>query len=176
MPETVSLITGASRGIGRATALALAAAGSRVALGGRDEAALAETSKLVTGAGGEALICPLDVTSDSSVKKCVAAVIEHWGRLDHLINNAGMTRDGLLLRARSDDWQAVVDTNLGGVFRTSRAVLPTMVRARWGRIINMASVIGETGNPGQTVYAPARQVSSVSPSPWPGRSPAAPSR
>lgn len=152
----VSLVTGASRGIGRATAVRLAADGGRIALGGRDHDALQATAELVRQAGGEPLPLVLDVTSADSVKEGVARVISEWGGLDHLINNAGMTRDALLMRARPDDWQAVIDTNLGGVYRVSREVVPRMLKARTGRIVSLTSVIGETGNPGQTVYSASK--------------------
>ena len=152
----ISLVTGASRGIGRATAVALAARGARVALGGRDEEALAETARQIDEAGGEARVVRLDVTSDEAVKAAVEGLLDVWGRIDHLVNNAGMTRDGLMLRARTTDWQAVIDTNLGGTFRVSRAVLRPMLKARAGRIVNLSSVIGEMGNSGQTIYAASK--------------------
>ena len=154
--DKVSLVTGASRGIGRATATALGAAGARVALGGRDEAALAETAELVESAGGEALRLSMDVTSEDSVVGAVAEALEAWGRIDHLVNNAGMALDGLLMRFRPADWDKVVETNLGGAYRVTRHVLPAMVRARTGRIVNLASVIGEIGNAGQTAYGASK--------------------
>lgn len=154
--DKISLVTGASRGIGRAVAINLAARGARVALGGRDEKALAETARQVNEAGGEARVVHLDVTSDEAVTDAVQSIIQAWGRIDHLINNAGMTRDGLLIRARTTDWQAVIDTNLGGTFRVSRAVLRPMLKARSGRIVNVSSVIGEMGNSGQTLYAASK--------------------
>jgi len=153
---TVSLVTGASRGIGRAVAVALAGRGGRVAIGGRDEAALAETARLVAEAGGEARMVVLEVTDEDSIERGVSGVLEAWGRIDHLVNNAGVARDALLLRVRSADWQAVLDTNLGGAMRLSRAVLPAMLRARAGRIVNIGSVIGEIGNAGQTAYAASK--------------------
>ena len=152
----ISLVTGASRGIGRATALALAARGARVALGGRDEEALAETAHRIGEAGGEARVVPLDVTSEAAAGRAVKNVLESWGSIDHLVNNAGITRDGLLLRARAEDWQAVIDTNLGGTLRVTRAVLRSMLKARAGRIVNVSSVIGEMGNSGQTVYGASK--------------------
>jgi len=152
----VSLVTGASRGIGRATAVRLAADGGRVALGGRDQEALEATAEQVREAGGESLILSLDVTSADSVKEGVARIIADWGAIDHLVNNAGVSRDALLMRARPEDWQAVIDTNLGGVYRVSREVVPRMLRARAGRIVSLTSVIGETGNPGQTVYSASK--------------------
>lgn len=152
----ISLITGASRGIGRAIATMLAADGGRLALGGRDMAALAATAAAVEEAGGEALPLTLDVTSADSVKSAVKKVLERWGTIDHLVNNAGMTRDTLLMRARPQDWDAVMDTNLGGVYRMSKEVVPRMLKARSGRIVSLSSVIGETGNPGQTVYAASK--------------------
>ena len=152
----VSLITGASRGIGRATAVVLAARGARVALGGRDEGALAETARQVTDAGGESCVVTLDVTSEKAIASAVKRLVADWGGIDHLVNNAGMTRDGLLMRARSEDWDQVIDTNLGGTFRVTRAVLRPMLRARTGRIVNVSSVIGEMGNSGQTAYAASK--------------------
>ena len=152
----VSLVTGASRGIGRATAVRLATDGGRVALGGRDQEALEATAKQVREAGGESLILSLDVTSADSVKEGVARIIADWGAIDNLVNNAGVSRDALLMRARPEDWQTVIDTNLGGVFRVSREVVPRMLRARAGRIVSLTSVIGETGNPGQTVYSASK--------------------
>lgn len=154
--DKVTLITGASRGIGRATACLLAADGGRLALGGRDMDSLAETARRVQEAGGEPLVLALDVTSDESVAAAVAAVMEKWGRIDHLVNNAGITRDSLLMRTRSEDFAAVMDTNLGGVYRLSKAVVPRMLKARTGRMVNLSSVIGETGNPGQTTYAASK--------------------
>ena len=154
--DKVSLITGASRGIGRATAVALAARGARVALGGRDEAALAETATQVQSAGGEARRLSLDVTSAGAIQTAVADLGEAWGRIDHLVNNAGLSRDGLLMRYRPSDWEAVMDTNLSGVYRVTREVLPTMVKARSGRIVNLASVIGQIGNVGQTAYGASK--------------------
>lgn len=154
--DKVTLITGASRGIGRATACLLAADGGRLALGGRDMDSLAETARRVQEAGGEPLVLALDVTSDESVAAAVAAVMEKWGRIDHLVNNAGITRDSLLMRTRSEDFAAVMDTNLGGVYRVSKAVVPRMLKARTGRMVNLSSVIGETGNPGQTTYAASK--------------------
>lgn len=153
---TVSLVTGASRGIGRAVAVALAGSGGRVAIGGRDEAALAETARLVATAGGEARMVVLEVTDEASIERGVSGVLDAWGRIDHLVNNAGVARDALLLRVRSADWQAVLDTNLGGAMRLSRAVLPAMLKARAGRIVNIGSVIGEMGNAGQTAYAASK--------------------
>jgi 3-oxoacyl-[acyl-carrier protein] reductase len=117
---------------------------------------LAETARLVQEAGGEPLVLALDVTSDDSVTAAIAAVMEKWGRLDCLVNNAGMTRDTLLMRSRPEDFAAVMDTNLGGVYRVSRAVVPGMLRARRGRMVNLSSVIAETGNPGQTTYAASK--------------------
>jgi 3-oxoacyl-[acyl-carrier protein] reductase len=152
----VSLVTGASRGIGRATAVRLAADGGRIALGGRDREALEATAQAVAEAGGEPLILTLDVTSAESVKEGVTEVVTRWGGIDHLVNNAGMTRDGLLMRSRPDDWDAVIDTNLGGVYRVSKEVISRMLRARSGKIVNLSSVIGETGNPGQTVYSASK--------------------
>jgi 3-oxoacyl-[acyl-carrier protein] reductase len=151
-----ALVSGASRGIGRAVAVALAGEGARVGLGGRDEGALAETARLVREAGGEALVLPLDVTSEGSVREAWKTFQAAYGALDCLINNAGVTRDGLLVRTKTQDWQTVLDTNLGGVFRLTREVLPAMLRARGGRIVSISSVIAESGNAGQTTYAASK--------------------
>ncbi|MFQ5720571.1 MAG: 3-oxoacyl-[acyl-carrier-protein] reductase [Acidobacteriota bacterium] len=151
-----SLVTGASRGIGRAISVALAARGARVALGGRDETALAETAAEINGNGGHSQVLSLDVTSETAVAEAVKTILATWGRLDHLVNNAGMTVDGLLMRARGEDWDRVIDTNLGGTFRMSRAALRPMLRARSGRIVSISSVIGEMGNSGQTLYAASK--------------------
>lgn len=156
MEGKVSLVTGASRGIGRAIAVSLARRGARVALGGRDEAALAETARAVSDAGGEARALSLDVTSEDAVTGAVKSLVADWGGIDHLVNNAGLTRDNLLMRTRADDWNVVIDTNLGGTYRVSRAVLRPMLKARAGRIVSVASVIGEMGNAGQAAYAASK--------------------
>ncbi len=148
----VALVTGASRGIGRAIALTLARAGARVVVTSRGDAAQAVVDDIVQ-AGGEAIAVAADVVDAQAMSGAVDHVLETWGRLDILVNNAGITRDQLLLRMKREDWDAVVATNLTGTFTCTQAVLKTMVRQRVGRIISISSVVGQSGNPGQTNYA-----------------------
>jgi len=148
----VALITGASRGIGRQTALTLAAAGSRVVLTSRGAGAEVVAAE-VRAAGGEALAVAADVSDAVAVQQTIDTVLDAHGRIDILVNNAGIARDQLLLRMKRDDWDAVLATNLTGTFICTQAVLRTMVKQRAGRIISLSSVVGQTGNPGQTNYA-----------------------
>ena len=152
----VALVTGASRGIGRAIAEALAAAGASVVLGARDEAKLAEAVESITAAGGRASAVPLDVCRRESVDAALAAALERHGRIDGLVNNAGITRDNLLLRMKAEEWEAVLATNLTGVFYCTQAVLRPMIKQRSGRIVNVTSVVGLTGNAGQANYAASK--------------------
>lgn len=152
----VALVTGASRGIGRAIAKALCAHGASVALGARDEKLLAEAVAEIAGAGGEAWAVRLDVTERASVEAAVGSVIERRGRLDCLVNNAGITRDNLLVRMKPEEWQQVLATNLTGVFHCTQAALKPMLRQRSGRIVSIASVVGLTGNAGQTNYSASK--------------------
>ncbi|WP_338430134.1 3-oxoacyl-[acyl-carrier-protein] reductase [Synechococcus elongatus] len=157
LTDRVALVTGASRGIGRAIALELAAAGAKVAVNYASSAGAAdEVVAAIAAAGGEAFAVKADVSQESEVEALFAAVIERWGRLDVLVNNAGITRDTLLLRMKRDDWQSVLDLNLGGVFLCSRAAAKIMLKQRSGRIVNIASVVGEMGNPGQANYSAAK--------------------
>ena len=148
----VALITGASRGIGRQTALTLAGAGATVVLTSRGDAAAAVAAE-VTAAGGQALALAADVADAEAVQRVVETTTERFGRLDVLVNNAGITRDQLLLRMKREDWDAVVATNLTVTFLCTQAVLRTMLKQRSGRIISISSVVGQSGNPGQTNYA-----------------------
>lgn len=148
----VALVTGASRGIGRATALMLAKAGARVALTSRGDAAELVAAE-IAAAGGESLALAADVSDAAAVSAAVGRILDGWGRIDVLVNNAGITRDQLLLRMKREEWDAVLATNLTGTFICTQAVLKTMVRQRSGRIISISSVVGQTGNPGQTNYA-----------------------
>jgi 3-oxoacyl-[acyl-carrier protein] reductase len=153
----VALVTGASRGIGRAIALRLASDGAVVAVNHRASApGAAETVGLVRAAGGTAEAFAFDVADADAVRDGVAAVVERFGRLDVLVNNAGRSHDALLLRTRDEDWEAVLRTNLGGVFHCTRAAARVMVRARKGCIVNVTSVVGEMGNAGQSAYAAAK--------------------
>jgi 3-oxoacyl-[acyl-carrier protein] reductase len=156
MQNRVALVTGASRGIGKACALALADAGARVALAARQRDKLEAVAFEIRSRGGEAYVVELDVASDESIKNAFATTAKEFGRIDILINNAGITRDGLALRMKKDDWNAVLETNLTGAFRAIQQVLQGMMRERWGRIINISSVVGEAGNAGQANYAAAK--------------------
>ncbi len=150
----IALVTGASRGIGAAIADELAAQGARV-FGTATTAAGAQAIGLrLSALGGAGRV--LDVTDGAAVEALIGAVVKDCGGLGILVNNAGITRDQLLMRMKDEDWQAILDTNLTSVYRTSKAVMRTMMKARRGRIINIASVVGLTGNPGQTNYAAAK--------------------
>ena len=149
----IALVTGASQGIGRACALALAEAGATVALAARNEAKLAEVAAEIEAAGGKAAAFALDVANEESIKAGAKAVLERFGKVEVLVNNAGITRDGLVLRMKRADWDDVLATNLTGAFLLTQALLSAMLRNRWGRIINISSVVGRTGQAGQVNYA-----------------------
>lgn len=153
----VALVTGASRGIGRAIALRLAGEGAKVAINYAGNTAKAEAVKAeIEQNGGEAILVQADVADSSAVEAMVAKVAEAFGQIDILVNNAGITRDGLLMRMKEEDFDAVVNTNLKGVFHCTKTVSKLMMKKRSGRIINMASVVGIMGNAGQTNYAAAK--------------------
>jgi 3-oxoacyl-[acyl-carrier protein] reductase len=152
----VSLVTGASRGIGRAIAMGLAAHGAHVVLGARDEQRLAEVVGEIHAAGGRAEAVRLDIAERVSVEQALEHILGAHGRIDHLVNNAGITRDNLLLRMKPEDWDAVLQTNLTGAFTCTQAVLRPMLRQRAGRIVNISSVVGLTGNAGQANYSAAK--------------------
>jgi 3-oxoacyl-[acyl-carrier protein] reductase len=155
MTNRTAFITGASRGIGRACALALAEAGARVVLAARDQAKLEESAAAVRALGREALVVSIEMSSADSIREAFAAAKE-FGRVDILVNNAAITRDNLALRMKKDDWDAVLATNLTGAFLAIQQVLQGMMRERWGRIINITSVVGEAGNPGQSNYVASK--------------------
>jgi 3-oxoacyl-[acyl-carrier protein] reductase len=152
----IALVTGASQGIGRACALELARAGATVALAARNLDKLAGVAAEITAAGGKAHPFALDVSSEESIKECAKAVIAHFGAVNILVNNAGITRDILSLRMKRKDWDDVLTTNLTGAFLMTQAVMSQMVKSRWGRIINVTSVVGETGQAGQANYAASK--------------------
>src|SRR5581483_6540637 len=156
MSTKTAFVTGASRGIGRACALALAKAGNRVALAARDLTKLEETAADVRAAGAEAFVVAIDMTSAESIKQAIAKTVAEFGRIDILVNNAGITRDGLALRMKKDDWDAVIAANLTGSFLATQQVLQGMMKERWGRIINISSVVAEAGNPGQANYVASK--------------------
>jgi 3-oxoacyl-[acyl-carrier protein] reductase len=148
MTNRTAFVTGASRGIGRACAKALAETGARVILAARDAAKLEEVAYEIPGA----MCIAIDLASPESIKEAFAKA----GTVDILVNNAGITKDGLAMRMKKDDWDAVLATNLTGAFLAIQQVLPGMVKQRWGRIINIASIVGETGNPGQSNYVASK--------------------
>ena len=153
----VALVTGASRGIGRAIAIRLAAEGAKVAINFAGNTEKAEAVKAeIEAAGGEALLVQANVADAAAVEEMVAKVVEAFGGIDVLVNNAGITRDGLLVRMKDEDFDAVLDTNLKGVFYCTKVVSKLMMKKRSGRIVNMTSVVGVNGNAGQTNYAAAK--------------------
>lgn len=157
LPGKVALVTGASRGIGRAIALALAAEGAKVAVNYATSSSAADAVVAeITAAGGEACAIGADVSQPDQVDNLIAAVTNKWGQIDVLVNNAGITRDTLLLRMKLEDWQTVIDLNLTGVFLCCRAVSKIMLKQKSGRIINITSVSGLMGNPGQANYSAAK--------------------
>lgn len=153
----VAIVTGASRGIGRAIALALAAEGANVVVNYASSSTAAdEVVAKINSMGCEAVALQADVSQAEQVESLLNAVTEKWGRVDILVNNAGITRDTLLLRMKPEDWQAVIDLNLTGVFLCTRAVSKIMLKQRSGRIVNITSVAGQMGNPGQANYSAAK--------------------
>src|SRR5215475_214160 len=152
----VALVTGASQGIGRACALALAEGGALIALAARNEEKLAAVAKEIESKGGQAATFRMDVSNEADVKTAVKAALERFGKIEILVNNAGVTRDTLLMRMKKEDWDAVIQTNLSGAFHTTQAVIGSMLKPRWGRIINISSVFGQTGQAGQANYAASK--------------------
>jgi 3-oxoacyl-[acyl-carrier protein] reductase len=151
-----ALITGASQGIGRACAVVLAQHGAKIAAAARNQVKLDELVAEIRAAGGTAEAFVLDVASEESIKATAKAVIAHYGAIDILVNNAGITKDGLLLRMRRPDWDDVLNTNLTGAFLMSQAVISSMMKARWGRIVNISSVVAQAGQAGQANYAASK--------------------
>jgi 3-oxoacyl-[acyl-carrier protein] reductase len=151
-----AFVSGASQGIGRACALALAKMGARIALAARNEAKLEAVAAEIAAAGGQATPFLMDVSDEASIRAAAKAATAHFGTVEILVNNAGITRDTLLLRMKRADWDAVMTTNLTGAFLVTQALLNPMLRARWGRIINVSSVVGRTGQAGQANYAASK--------------------
>ncbi len=154
--DKVAVVTGASQGIGRDTAHALAEAGAKIAVAARNEEKLAELVQEITAKGGEAFAVKMDVADLDQIKSGFKSILEKFGKIDILVNNAAISRDGLAMRMKSDDWDAVLRTNLTGAHLCIQQVLPTMMTARAGRIINISSVVAESGNAGQANYVASK--------------------
>ncbi|HEX4749659.1 MAG TPA: 3-oxoacyl-[acyl-carrier-protein] reductase [Bryobacteraceae bacterium] len=156
MSTRTAFITGASRGIGKACAEALSAAGYRVALAARSADKLHEIAKEISSRGGETFVVELDLAHREMITEAVAKTAKEFGRIDILVNNAGVTKDGLAVRMKPADWETVLNTNLSAAFYMVQQVLPGMMRERWGRIVNISSVVGKMGNPGQANYVASK--------------------
>ena len=156
MTNRIALVTGASRGIGKACALELAKSGARVALSARQVDKLEEVAAEIRAAGGDAFVVPMELSSHDSIKEAFARVARDFGAVSILVNNAAVTRDGLALRMKPADWDAVIGTNLSGTFYCIQQVLSPMLKERWGRIVNVSSVVAESGNAGQANYVASK--------------------
>jgi 3-oxoacyl-[acyl-carrier protein] reductase len=152
----VAFVTGASQGIGRACALKLATTGAALALAARNLEKLTELVQEISATGGNATAFPLDVTDEEQIKSTIKAAIAHFGKIDILVNNAGITRDQLVLRMKRADWDAVLQTNLTSAYLCIQQVTSSMLKQRWGRIINIASVFGQMGQAGQANYSASK--------------------
>jgi 3-oxoacyl-[acyl-carrier protein] reductase len=156
MTNRVAFVTGASRGIGRACALTLSQAGARVVLAARSREKLEESAAEIRGAGGQAYVVEIDLASADSIRNAFAKTASEFGPVEILLNNAAITKDGLAVRMKREDWEIVLQTNLTGTFFCIQQVLQPMMRARWGRIINISSIVGEMGNAGQANYSASK--------------------
>ena len=156
MTNRTAFITGASRGIGRACALALSDGGARVALAARNLEQLEALAAEIRAKGREAFVVALDLASPESIKEAITKTAKEFGPITILVNNAAITKDNLALRMKKDDWDAVIATNLTGAFLAIQQVLQGMMRERWGRIVNISSLVGEMGNPGQANYVASK--------------------
>lgn len=152
----VALVTGASQGIGRACALSLAQAGATVALAARNQEKLSEVAQQIGGAGGRAGAFALDVADEEQIKHAIKAVLREFEKIDILVNNAGITHDQLIMRMKRADWDAVLNTNLTSAYLCTQQVIGSMLKQRWGRIINITSVFGQMGQSGQANYASSK--------------------
>jgi len=156
MLNRVAVVTGASRGIGRATALALCRAGFEIVVASPEVEKNEEVAAEIRNCNGKALTVNLDLASLDSIRECFELTTREFGRVDVLVNNAGITRDALAMRMKPEDWNLVLQINLSGAFFACQQVIPAMLKQRWGRIINIASVVGQSGNPGQANYVSSK--------------------
>ena len=156
MPNRIAFVTGASRGIGRACALALSAAGARVVLAARQLEKLEQVAAEIRAAGGDSFVVPIDMAAPDSIRAAFSKAAKEFGRIDILVNNAAITKDGIAMRMKPQDWDAVIATNLTGAFVATQQVLLGMMRERWGRVINITSVVAEAGNAGQANYVASK--------------------
>lgn len=152
----VALVTGASQGIGHACALALARQGASVALAARNQQKLDELAQQITAAGGKAAAFPMNVADEEQIKTGIKSAIAQFGKVDILVNNAGITKDQLVMRMKRTDWDAVLNTNLTSAYLCTQQVIGSMLKQRWGRIINITSVFGQMGQAGQANYASSK--------------------
>ena len=152
----VALVTGASQGIGHACALQLARHGASIAVAARNRQKLEELVAAITAQGGKAAAFPMDVADEDQVKSAIKSAIAHFGKIDILVNNAGITRDQLVMRMKRADWDAVLNTNLTSAYLCIQNVIPSMLKQRWGRIINITSIFGRMGQAGQANYAASK--------------------
>ena len=150
------MITGASRGIGKACALSIAAGGHRIALAARSLDRLEEVAEQIRAIGGEPFVVEMDLGNSASIAAGFQKTSREFGRINILVNNAGITKDGLAMRMKQADWESVLNINLSGAFYAIQQVLPGMLRERWGRIVNISSVVGESGNSGQANYVASK--------------------
>lgn len=156
MSKRTALVTGASRGIGKACALALAGAGYRIILAARDGGKLQEVAEEIRAREGDAFVVEMDLFNRDSIKAAMGKAAKEFGQIAILVNNAGITKDGLAVRMKQQDWESVIQTNLSGSFYAIQEVLQGMMRERWGRIVNISSVVGERGNAGQANYVASK--------------------
>lgn len=156
MTNRTAFVTGASRGIGRAIALALSHAGAKIVVASPERENNDKVTEEIRAGNGQAIPVFMDLTSQESIKEAFAAAQKEFGRVDILVNNAGVTKDGLALRMKKEDWDLVLSINLSGAFFATQQVLSGMMKERWGRIINIASVVGQAGNPGQANYVASK--------------------
>jgi 3-oxoacyl-[acyl-carrier protein] reductase len=156
MTNRIAFVTGASRGIGRVIALALGKAGARVVVASNEPENNEKVAAEICAAGGQAVTVYLNLMSQDSVKEAFGGILQQFGHIDILVNNAGITKDNLALRMKKEDWDLVLSINLTGAFLAIQQVMPGMMKERWGRIINIASVVGQSGNPGQANYVASK--------------------